>query len=246
MTTFSPDRLASKCADIVDRFREVHENTRRELEEAKARRAALSRPAPIDTAADAHAVAKAQAADAVHGTSTAGPLTQRLQADADQYARDVEAFEREAAELDAFIAAREVALAGAESAIADASASSRAATERAARAALDTARAQYREAVLAVFGLAQQVWALETLAQLSTWPDHRAFTTQHEPMELPGLGAFADHPPQEARSIGVQADPGPAGRVRLPDHHAQQHALALFHSIKAQLEARATTTTAKG
>lgn len=237
MTTFSPDRLASQCAGIVQRFRSVHAGAQRDLDEVKARRAALKRPAKIDAAAGALAVAKAQAADAVHGTTSALVLAVEHQQGLDAHDQAVAAFDREAAALDQEIADRTVALAGAASAVADVTASSRAATARAAGLALGEARAQYRAAVLTVFGVAQQILALETLAQLGTWPENSAFRVRGESIELPGIGAFNGHTPDEARAIGVQVDPGPAGRVRMSSDQAQQHALALFHSIRAQLEA---------
>lgn len=237
MPTYRKDSAAAAAAQTLERSRAVHAAAEEALKQAEADLAQLesAAPAPYDRVTAELGVSMARALDAVNGTTVA-EMAQAAHDDADRAA--IKASDDHAALVAAArsaVAERSILLEGARRVLVEAAAASKACTAVAAREALQQARARYREAAIAVLGLASDVWALETLTQLDTWPDSRALSTRFAEVPLPAFGAFSLADLPDLAEVGGRFEPL-SDTVSLTAEKARVQAMADLHSIRAQLE----------
>lgn len=235
---YARDPTATAAAITVTKARAVRERIAGELEAARGALAALVRPEPFDAAAAALERARAETADAVHGTATAAALAEQHKHEADAYAQSAAEYEARVSELRRAVEDRQIALLGADHVLKEAVADSKAATAAAARGALREARERYRKAIVVALDAVTDVLGLETLSMLDTWSDNRALDVRRFAVELPALGAF-DAKGRDLSAIGAHYVPGPADVVRLTGDGVRVQALEDLRAIRAELEGRA-------
>lgn len=234
--TYAPDPAARAAAETLSRCRAVHARITAELTAGRAELRDLEAraPQPFDSAGAALALARAEAEDAVHGTATAAALAEQQRKGADALVAASDEHTARLTELRRVVADREVALLGVQHVLDEANVSSKAATAAAAVSALSQARKRYRAAALQVLNLASDVWALETLTQLATWPDSRALSTRFAEVPLPAFGSFVVGD-ADLREVGGDFNPLD-DTVRLRAEQARVQALADLHIIRDVLE----------
>lgn len=229
-----PDSLAAKAADGARRAQEVTDTTAAALAAEQSRLAELrSRPLPAFDETEAQAaLAKAEAADRVHGTATAVGLARETDARRSAFASAKAERDAEEAALLRLIGTHEITLAGCRAVLGEAIENERAAVSRAAAQRLPEVRKVYREALLAAMDLATDLFAVQALAVDVQRPLSRAISTEATALTFPALHAFGEEHLADLRGVGgqLQADVIVVGR-----HDAAQQALADVARIRAEL-----------
>lgn len=201
--------------------------------------AAHDRTAPTapNLAADARALAEAEARDLVSGTDTAAALAQSQAEAVARFDEQSAAHAARAVELRGELERRTLAADAMAAVLAEATASRRAAIRKAAAAALAEAREAYRAAALRCVDLASDLQALRALAQLGIDPS-RSNTPTGQALSWPAVGCFTDGDTADLRELGarVEALPGSfAGVLTQSAGEGQARNIADYFAIGADL-----------